>query len=75
MFSVIVFSIPQHQGVARQIADDPVTQINSFAVGDVVPDLTVILDVPAKFGLERVNTEYQTCLTAWNRKMLNFMER
>ena len=43
-----------YQGVARQIADDPVTQINSFAVGDVVPDLTVILDVPAEVGLERI---------------------
>ena len=39
-----------YQGVARQIADDPVTQINSFAVGDVVPDLTVILDIPAEVG-------------------------
>ena len=43
-----------YQGVARQIADDPVTQINSFAVGDVVPDLTVILEVPAEVGLERI---------------------
>ena len=43
-----------YQGVARQIADDPITQINSFAVGDVVPDLTVILDVPAEVGLERI---------------------
>ena len=43
-----------YQGVARQIADDPVTQINEFAVGDVVPDLTIILDVPAEVGLERI---------------------
>lgn len=43
-----------YQGVARQIADDPITQINAFAVGDVVPDLTVILDIPAEVGLERI---------------------
>ena len=43
-----------YQGVARQIADDPITQINSFAVGEVVPDLTVVLDVPAEVGLERI---------------------
>ena len=43
-----------YQGVARQIAEDPVTQINDFAVGDIVPDLTVILDVPAEIGLERI---------------------
>ncbi len=43
-----------YQGVARQIAEDPVTQINNFAVGDIIPDLTVILDVPAAVGLERI---------------------
>ena len=43
-----------YQGVARQIADDPITQINSFAVGGVIPDLTVVLDVPAEVGLERI---------------------
>lgn len=43
-----------YQGVARQIAEDPVTQINNFAVGDIIPDLTVILDVPAEVGLERI---------------------
>lgn len=43
-----------YQGVARQIAEDPVTQINNFAVGDIVPDLTVVVDVPAEVGLERI---------------------
>ncbi len=43
-----------YQGVARQIAEDPVTQINNFAVGEIVPDLTIILDVPAEVGLERI---------------------
>lgn len=43
-----------YQGVARQIGQDPVTQINNFAVGDIVPDLTVIVDVPAEIGLERI---------------------
>ena len=43
-----------YQGVARQIGQDPVTQINDFAVGDIVPDLTVIVDVPAEVGLERI---------------------
>ena len=43
-----------YQGVARQIAEDPVTQINDFAVGDIVPDLTVVIDLPAEIGLERI---------------------
>ena len=40
-----------YQGVARQIADDPITQINGFAVGEMIPDLTIVLDVPAEVGL------------------------
>ncbi len=43
-----------YQGVARQIADDPVTMINSFAVGEIVPDLTVVIDVAPEIGFERI---------------------
>jgi dTMP kinase len=43
-----------YQGVARQIADDPVTMINAFAVGEIVPDLTVVLDIPPEVGFERI---------------------
>ena len=37
-----------------QIADDPVTMINEFAVGEIVPDLTVVLDIPPEVGFERI---------------------
>ncbi|RME69692.1 MAG: dTMP kinase [Verrucomicrobia bacterium] len=43
-----------YQGVARSLAQDPVEQINKFAVGDVTPDLTFILDVPAEVSIKRV---------------------
>lgn len=43
-----------YQGVARSLAQDPVEQINKFAVGDVTPDLTFILDVPAETSIKRV---------------------
>lgn len=42
-----------YQGVGRRIASEPVTMINKFAVGDLMPDITVILDLPAEVGLER----------------------
>lgn len=49
-----------YQGVARQIAQEPVHQINHFAVGDHVPDLTVIIDVPAEVGLTRARKRQGT---------------
>lgn len=43
-----------YQGVARRISDDPVQVINQFAVGNMMPNLTVVLDVPAEVGLKRI---------------------
>jgi len=43
-----------YQGVARQLSEDPVTYINEFAVGNLMPDLTVVLDVPAAEGMRRI---------------------
>ncbi|MEQ9823107.1 MAG: dTMP kinase [Puniceicoccaceae bacterium] len=43
-----------YQGVARQLSEDPVTYINEFAVGNLMPDLTIVLDVPAREGMRRI---------------------
>ena len=43
-----------YQGVGRNLAADPVSQINRFAVGNVMPDLTVVLDVPEEVSLARL---------------------
>ncbi len=43
-----------YQGVARELSKEPVTVINRFAVGNFMPDWTIILDVPAEVGLERI---------------------
>lgn len=43
-----------YQGVARQLSEDPVTYINEFAVGNLMPDLTIVLDVPAGEGMRRI---------------------
>lgn len=43
-----------YQGVARQLAEGPVKAINDFAVGNLMPDLTIVLDIPAKESLIRV---------------------
>ena len=57
-----------YQGVARQIAEDPVTQINNFAVGEIIPDLTIILDITPKWVWNAFGIECPTCPTGWNRK-------
>lgn len=43
-----------YQGVARQISSGPVQTINNFAAGDLMPDLTVIIDIPTEMGMTRI---------------------
>jgi len=43
-----------YQGIARNLAPGPVNAINQFAVGDVMPHLTVVIDVPTEVSLARV---------------------
>ncbi len=43
-----------YQGAARNLAAGPVAAVNSFAVGGVMPHLTVVIDVPTEVSLARV---------------------
>lgn len=42
-----------YQGVGRQIDAGNVATINRFAVGECVPDLTIVIDLDPRIGLER----------------------
>jgi dTMP kinase len=43
-----------YQGIARNLAPGPVSDINRFAVGNVMPDLTIVIDVPTEVSLSRI---------------------
>jgi len=42
-----------YQGVGRKLDPDRVAALNAFAVGDCVPDLTLLIDLDPLIGLER----------------------
>lgn len=44
-----------YQGVARNIGMDEVYQMNLFAIGDIIPDVTIFFDIPYEIGLARIN--------------------
>lgn len=50
-----VMSSLVYQGVARGIGLEAVWQINQFAIEDHLPDLTLLIDVPAEIGLQRIH--------------------
>ncbi len=43
-----------YQGHARELGIDKVYDINKFAIGNVLPELTLFIDVPPSVGLKRV---------------------
>lgn len=43
-----------YQGHARGLGIDSVYNINKFAIGDNLPELTIFIDVPPEVGLKRV---------------------
>lgn len=42
-----------YQGAGRELDPDDVATINNWATGRLVPDLTILLDIPAEEGLRR----------------------
>lgn len=64
-----------YQGYGRQLDLDTLRMITAFATGDLLPDLTVCLDLPVVEGLRRKQGAAQA---EWNRmeeEQLQFHER
>src|SRR5450432_1455522 len=61
-----------YQGIARHLAPDPVNQINLFAVGDVMPDLTIVIDVPTEVSLARISQRASDLPDRMERENISF---
>jgi dTMP kinase len=61
-----------YQGIARNLAPGPVSEINRFAVGDVMPHLTIVLDVPTEVSLERIRQRASDLPDRMERENISF---
>ncbi len=61
-----------YQGIGRQLGADPVAMINHFAVGKVMPALTIILDVPPKVSLARIRQRASDVPDRMERENIGF---
>jgi dTMP kinase len=64
-----------YQGIGRNLAADPVNQINRFAVGNVMPDLTIVIDVPTKVGLARIHQRASDLPDRMERENIDFYDK
>jgi len=64
-----------YQGIGRNLAMGPVNQINQFAVGNVMPDLTIVIDVPTEVSLARIRQRASDLPDRMERENIEFYEK
>jgi dTMP kinase len=64
-----------YQGIGRNLAADPVQQINRFAVGNVMPDLTLVIDVPMEVSLARIRQRASDVPDRMERENIGFYKK
>ena len=64
-----------YQGIGRNLAADPVAQINRFAVGNVMPDLTIVIDVPTEVSLARIRQRASDLPDRMERENIDFYKK
>ena len=63
-----------YQGVARAIDSKKVDTINQFAIGDTMPDLTILIDLPPEIGLARVHARSDGQLDRMEKEAIEFFQ-
>ncbi|MBA4138826.1 MAG: dTMP kinase [Opitutus sp.] len=64
-----------YQGIARNLAPDPVNQINRFAVGNVMPNVTIVIDVPTDVSLSRIRQRASDLPDRMERENIEFYKK
>ena len=62
-----------YQGIARGMGIDLVYKVNQFAIGDTMPDLTIMIDLDAEAGISRRKSRQSW--TEWKARQLIFIRR
>lgn len=63
-----------YQGFARGIDMDEIWKINQFAIGDVMPELTIYFDLDPRVGLARINNTSDREINRLDLEKIEFHE-
>ena len=64
-----------YQGYARGLGIDEVLQINQFAIGNTMPDLTVFFDINPEEGLSRIAQNNEREMNRLDKENVSFHEK
>ena len=64
-----------YQGYARELGIDSVLQINRFAIGETMPDVTVFFDINPEEGLARIAQNNNRELNRLDKENISFHEK
>ena len=64
-----------YQGYARGIGIDEVLKINEFAIDGLFPDLTILLDLDPKIGMERIKNNRKDKTDRLDNEELSFHQK
>lgn len=64
-----------YQGFARGLGIDEVMSINKFAIGEYMPDLSILFDLESKIGLERISTSGEREINRLDLEKIDFHEK
>lgn len=64
-----------YQGIGREIASGPVNEINSFSTGSLLPDLTIVLDIPAELSLKRIRRRASSMPNRMESESIDFYKK
>ncbi|OOM11194.1 dTMP kinase [Clostridium saccharobutylicum] len=63
-----------YQGYARGLGIEEVMSINKFAIGEYMPDISILFDLDPKIGLERISSSNQREVNRLDLEKLDFHE-
>lgn len=61
-----------YQGAGRQIGEQAVYDMNTFATNGLLPDLTLYFDVPSEVGIARIKAHRQNDVDRLDQEALAF---
>ncbi|MGL5354790.1 MAG: dTMP kinase [Clostridium sp.] len=67
-----IFSSLAYQGYARGLGIEEVFEINKFAIGEYMPDLTILFDIRPEVGLDRISKNSEREINRLDLEKLDF---